>query len=313
MLVRVLGKPSIPERADLVRRELVLAVYLACKGRPVSTSSVQDAVWNGRAVQPKTVWNLVGRTRSKLGVFEDGTAVMPQVDRLQNTLQLADGVVTDHAVLRSLYEQALVVSSTEAVGLLRSGLSLVEGPPFDAAGYDWAHHTEQYVADASALIERSAEQLVELAGNAGDADLAREAIMFGLRGLPGNEVLYRARMRLEHQAGNLTAVRSAYSALVSFLDELEAEPSSATLELYRQLTGTAQTLTVVVSGSPLYGGRPSGGQELPVPGVECGCDVNELFDDAMGVQPCDGHGDVIRRRSGSGPLGRRGESVDGVV
>jgi hypothetical protein len=35
-------------------------------------------------------------------------------------------------------------------------------------------------------------------------------------------------MRLEHQAGNLDAVRNAYTELLSFLDDLDAEPSTET-------------------------------------------------------------------------------------
>ncbi len=51
------------------------------------------------------------------------------------------------------------------------------------------------------------------------ASTTREAIVRGLRGLPGNEVLYRTRMRIEHQARNLAAVRNAYTELLSFLDD----------------------------------------------------------------------------------------------
>jgi hypothetical protein len=237
LLVQVLGRPAVPDRPDLGRRELVLTTYLACKGRPISTASVMDAVWNGRAVQDKTVWNLIGRTRTALGTFEDGTPVMPPVDRLTNSLRLSDGVVTDIQLLRSRVDQATASSSARAIELLRGGLSVVHGPPFDAAGYDWAHHTEQYVAEASALIENAAEALVKLALAGGDIDLAREALVHGLRGMPGNEVLYRARMRLEYQAGNLAGVDAAYSELNGFLTDLASEPCAETVELFRRLTG----------------------------------------------------------------------------
>jgi hypothetical protein len=237
LLVRVLGVPSVPERPLLNRRETQLAVFLACKDRPVSTASVQDALWNGQAIAAKTVWNLVTRTRTKLGGLSDGRAVMPPADRVHNTLQLAPDVDTDLALLGCVYEQALDSSTVDAIGVLRAGLGLVEGPPFDAAGYDWAHHGEQWVTDASVLIEQAALLLVELACGAGDLDVARFAVSCGLRGLPGNEPLYRARMRLEHQAGNLAAVHSAYRELVGFLEELELEPSSSTERLYREMCG----------------------------------------------------------------------------
>ena len=148
------------------------------------------------------------------------------------------GVLTDVAVLRDCYEQALQTSSGHAIDVLQHGVSLVGGPPFDAPGYDWAHHGEQWVADASMLIEQATVLLVELQLAAGDLDGARVAVTRGLRGLPGNEVLYRWRMRIEQQAGNLAAVRSAYRELLSFLDDLDAEPSLATCALYEELLGT---------------------------------------------------------------------------
>ncbi|HRE00955.1 MAG TPA: hypothetical protein PLV68_06620, partial [Ilumatobacteraceae bacterium] len=71
-----------------------------------------------------------------------------------------------------------------------------------------------------------------------DIDLAREAVAQGLRGLPGDEVLYRLRMKIEHHAGNLTGVSSAYDELLSHLADFEADPSPSTVELRRELLGT---------------------------------------------------------------------------
>ena len=135
-------------------------------------------------------------------------------------------------------------TKTEAVEVLTRGLGLVAGPPFDAPGYDWAYHGEQWVADASMLIEQATVLLVELQLAAGDLDGARFAVTRGLRGLPGNEVLYRWRMRIEQQAGNSAAVRAAYRELLSFLDDLDAEPSLATCALYEELLGAGARLRV---------------------------------------------------------------------
>lgn len=240
LVVKVLGTPRVPDRPNLKRREIVLTAYLACRGGQVNASAVQDALWNGQAVQGKTVWNLVGRTRTALGQLPNGTWALPPADRNRRMKGLAPGVTTDLAILRHLYEQAQDVSSAEAIGLLRQGLALVEGPPFDADGYDWAHHGTQDVAEASRLIEQAAEQLVDLALDNDDIDTAREAITQGLRGLPGDEVLYRLRMRVEHHAGNLPGVSAAYDELLRYLAELEAEPSPSTVELHRELLGTVR-------------------------------------------------------------------------
>jgi hypothetical protein len=53
--------------------------------------------------------------------------------------------------------------------------------------------------------------------------------------LPGNEVLYRCRLRVEHHGGNLAGVNAAYDELVTYLADLEAEPSARTTALYREL------------------------------------------------------------------------------
>lgn len=239
MVVHVLGTPSVPDRPDIGRRELILATYLACREGPVAASAVQDALWGGKPVETKTVWNVIGATRRALGDLDDGSPAMPAADRSRGgSLQLAAGVTTDLAILRRLVSEADGASSSEAITLLREGLSLVSGPPFDAVGYDWAYR-DQDVAEASTLIEQAADRLVELALEAGQVDVAREAVVRGLRGLPGNEELYRCRMRVEHHAGNLPGVTAAYEELVAYLDDLETEPSPATSALFHELARPA--------------------------------------------------------------------------
>lgn len=234
MLVRVLGAPTIPDRPDLGRRELILTTLLACRGGPIAASAAQDALWGGKPVEPKTVWNVIGATRRALGDLPDGTPVMPPADRDKGTLRVSPGVSTDLVLLAGLVARADTAPSSEAIGLLRNGLELVTGPPFDAVGYDWAHR-DQDVAHASALIERAAQNLVDLALDAGLVDVARDAVTRSVRGLPGNEQLYRCRMRVEHHAGNLAGVSAAYDELVAYLADLETEPSPATTALYQDL------------------------------------------------------------------------------
>lgn len=239
LVVHVLGTPSVPDRPDIGRRELILTTYLACRQGPVAASAVQDALWGGKPVETKTVWNVIGATRRALGDMDDGCPVLPAADRTRGgSLQLAEGVATDLALLRQLVNQADGSSSSEAIVLLREGLTFVTGPPFDAVGYDWAYR-DQDVAEASTLIEQTAERLVELALEAGQLDIAREAVVRGLRGLPGNEELYRCRMRVEHHAGNLAGVTAAYEELVTYLDDLETEPSPATSALFHELARPA--------------------------------------------------------------------------
>ena len=59
--------------------------------------------------------------------------------------------------------------------------------------------------------------MVKLALELGDPASARQAICQGLRALPGNEPIYRARMQIEHALGNIDGVNSAMRELASVL------------------------------------------------------------------------------------------------
>jgi DNA-binding SARP family transcriptional activator len=243
LVVRVLGVPSIPDRPDIGRRELILAVLLACRGGTLAASAAQDALWGGKPVEPKTVWNFVAAVRRALGDLDDGTPVMPAADRAHGTLRLHPRVTTDLDLLRKAVAAADEMSSTEAMSALREALSMVEGPPFDAVGYDWAHR-DQDVAEAARVIEQAVDRLVALALEAGQHDLARHAINRGLRGLPGDEHLYRLRMRLEAHTGNTRGLVAAYEELCVYLADLEVEPSPATTALYNELRSQRTSSTV---------------------------------------------------------------------
>jgi DNA-binding SARP family transcriptional activator len=224
--IKVLGTPRIVDGPPLGRRELAITVFVACATRPVSHEHIQDAIWGGDAISTKRVFNLIGAARTALGSW-DGEPVLTAALRPHHTIDLQDGVRTDLADFRRLVALAEESPSPMALSLLEEALEMVEGPPFDAPGYDWAN-TSQLVSEAENLIERAASFAVDLALDAGDVDRARWAVMQGLRGLPGDELLYRARMRIEDAAGNPTAVRRAYDELLTYLEDFGAEPSSET-------------------------------------------------------------------------------------
>lgn len=247
LLVRVLGQPELVDGPDIGRRELVVVACMACLERPTRQGDIQEAVWGGEAVEAKTVWNIVTRARAQLGQW-DGEPILSKANRPENTFRLANGVWTDLQVLRALVDRAAHVSTSEAMQLLRDALALVHGPPFDADGYEWAR-VNQHVLDAERLIEHAAITVVGLALDAGTFDLARYAVLQGLRGLPGNEILYRARMRIEDSAGNATAVRAAYNELLTYLGDLEASPSLDTTQLYGRLVSSGKSTRSAESGA----------------------------------------------------------------
>lgn len=234
-LVRVLGAPTIDGISGLGRLELGIITYLACSGRVATPEQIIDAVWSGKSIGQGTFSNRLTRARN--------TAPGILLPRPHGTREvaLADDVTTDMHLLEAAIGRAESASSGRAIDLLRKGLAYVEGVPFDDPSFDWAHD-RQHHAHASTLIETAALRLIDLALEDGDIDTARVAYRQGLRGLPLNEPLYRARMRTEAAAANPVGVREAYNDLVRALADLDDalgayEPDDETRRLYERLTG----------------------------------------------------------------------------
>jgi len=192
MLIKVLGQPRIVDGPPLGRRELALVVYVACAGRPVRHDHIQDAIWGGDAVSRKSVFNLIGATRTALGTW-DGEPILMRAVRPGSTITLQDGVTTDLELLGQLYHSSCAASADEALELLDRGLDLVEGRPFDADGYDWAH-AHQLVHEAELLIEDVACLVGSLALDAGVKPLVRRAVHRGLLAVPGSARLLDLEM-----------------------------------------------------------------------------------------------------------------------
>ena len=150
VLVRVLGVPEVVGYPQLGRIETSIVTYLACHGGQRTDDQIINAVWNGRLVEPKTLWNKISKIRSALG-----PELVPA--RLPNSISvnLADGVVSDLCQLRELFQRSADVSSGEAVAILLRGLELVNGVPFDSPDYDWAYESQHH-AEACELIESAA-------------------------------------------------------------------------------------------------------------------------------------------------------------
>jgi DNA-binding SARP family transcriptional activator len=236
VLVRVLGAPEVIG-VTLGRIETSIVAYLACHGGKRRDEQVINAVWNGRAVETKTLWNRISKIRAVLG-----PEIVPA--RLPNSsnVVLSDGVMTDLGVLARVHARAQHISEAEALQLLLRGLDLIDGVPFDSPEYDWSFETQDH-ATACETVEAATLHCIDIAMNLGDLNAARHAVTQGLRALPLNEPLYRARMRIEIASGNPEGARRALSELTSALGDAsrtaEAAPEAETLRLVRELTPTA--------------------------------------------------------------------------
>ncbi len=237
LLVTLLGPPAVPAHPNLGRIETNLVAFLACNGRRATDDQLMDAVWGGRMVARATIWNRISKARTTLGAY------LPARDQGSNKVTLHPGVGTDIDLLAALVDHATQLSSGQAAGVLTEGLDLIRGVPFDAPGYDWAHQ-RQHNARACELVENAALRLVDLALDEGDLGTARRAVSQGLRALPINEPLYRARMRIEAAADNAAGVRATYDELSTLLGDLSRdgfnyEPSTRTITLLSELTASS--------------------------------------------------------------------------
>jgi nucleoid-associated protein YgaU len=235
VIVRVIGEPSVLSRPDLGRRETIATVALACHAKALPSSMLQDAVYADRATEPHTIENVIHAMRKQLGKFDDNTAVLPRSHK--GKLGLDGRVKTDVQLLQQALESAPEMSSAEALMMLDRAHHLIDGPPFDAKGYSWAHD-QHFVSEAIEVVAQATIELVDRALELDMIDVARHATRRAFRSLNCHESLYRARMKVEHHAGNLPGVRAAYDELCQELATVDGQPAKATEELLRQLMGT---------------------------------------------------------------------------
>jgi len=246
LLVRGFGAARrAPAPAELRRLERMVVVYVAAVGGEASPSKVRDAVWHGRAVSDSRFTNVIGNMRAALGA-----EIVPGRPARDRTRQ--DGAApvrllhttTDLDVFRALVARAGTLPSSEALPMLLEALELVTGEPFDDIACEWPN-IAQLRWQASQSVEDAVVHAVDVALAADDLVSARRAVSHGLVGLPGNEMLYRARMRIEAHAGNHAGVRSIYAELVSVLQDLgggphdNGDPSPVTQQLFAELIDRA--------------------------------------------------------------------------
>lgn len=217
VLVRVLGPPAIPTHPKLKPTDLNLVTYMACRG-PATADQIIDAVWNGQRFEPSNFWNHLSKARTALS-----SRFVPARDQAATHIRLNEGVGTDLQLFEALASRAASASSGEAISLLTRAIDLIEGVPFDAPGYDWAHQ-QQFHAHACRVIEDAVVRLVDFALEADDIDGAHRATAQGLKAIPLNEPMYRARMRIEAHAGNPAGVKAVYNELIRLMTDLDGEP-----------------------------------------------------------------------------------------
>jgi DNA-binding SARP family transcriptional activator len=178
---------------------------------------------------------LIVRTRRQLGRAPDGREWIEHLGAGQYALH--PDARFDWAEFEVRSEQGL---RTHDVLSLRDALALIRGQPFTGCYHWWLDLA--FAETVRAQIVDAAEMLAGLELTAGDPAASARAARTGLAGDATAEQLWRALMRAEYAAGNLSGVREAWSRCLDAIADIapDGEPHPETAALYHQLISGKQ-------------------------------------------------------------------------
>lgn len=129
--------------------------------------------------------------------------------------------------LETALATATMHATDDVIEELAAALSTVRGVPFEGAGagYEWAH-TEGLIARIEAVAADAALLLAEWFLDHRDTARTLWAAAQGLRASPGDERLFRARMRAHDLTGNPAGVESVMEELCHVVEALEPTTNS---------------------------------------------------------------------------------------
>ncbi|MCW2803249.1 MAG: hypothetical protein QOF52_1372 [Propionibacteriaceae bacterium] len=172
----------------------------------------------------------MSRLRTWLGADSDGQPYLP--DAYSGRISLQPTVSSDWIQFRILTGAGVPSSSTQA---LRAALQLVRGAPLaDTAPGQW-HWAEELRIDMISAIRDTGVELATRALIDHDIDLARWAAARALVAAPGDELLLRARISTEHQAGNRPEVERLTLQLAAQARTLGVDLDPETVELLQEV------------------------------------------------------------------------------
>ncbi|WP_149563873.1 LysM peptidoglycan-binding domain-containing protein [Streptomyces cacaoi] len=229
--VQVIGARGTLE-PKRIRSATELVAWLALH-HSTDRQGLEDALWRGREVKPRSVTQLVSRTRAWLGTDDAGAPFFPTAD--EAGYRLAESVHCDWHTFRRLAHQGEADTGPRGNKALRQALELVRGRPFTGARpgrYAWAEHLMQEMI--SAIVDTAAlygERALE-------ADAPRDALWAIGKALdvaPESELLYRLKFRALHAVGDLDGIKRAVVELDELCEALGDEPAEETLDVVRLL------------------------------------------------------------------------------
>ncbi|TQS09197.1 AfsR/SARP family transcriptional regulator [Microbispora hainanensis] len=232
--VSILGPLEITGTvADLQPKMAELVLALAFAG-PTGLRNLQLAAMMGPDPDtPKPsdqLRQLITRTRGKLGKAPDGQA---RILCYSAYVYRTHAITLDWTRFQELADRGAKRNSTTD---LWEALALVRGPVLDGC-YHWWLETP-LIENIRAEIVDAADLLAELELDAGRPDRSARAARMGLASDSYAEQLWRALMRAEYEAGNMSRVHEAWKACLKAIAEVSADgdPHPNTAALYRRLT-----------------------------------------------------------------------------
>ena len=234
----VLGSPEIVGGKEPIdrRKSKELVVYLGLHPRGSDESRLKAALWPGEVPSPGTFNQTVSKARVSLGRSDDGGHHLPHV--ADGLYRLGPRVAVDFHRLETALRAATRRATDAVIEELAAALGAVRGVPFEGsgAGYEWAH-TEGLIARIEAVAADAALLLAEWCLDRRDTARALWAAAQGLLASPGDERLFRARMRAHDLVGNPAGVESVMEELCHVVEALEPydDLHPETIALYEEL------------------------------------------------------------------------------
>jgi DNA-binding SARP family transcriptional activator len=173
---------------------------------------------------------LIVRTRRQLGRAPDGREWIEHLGAGQYALH--PDARFDWADFETRSEQGLRTHDAQS---LRDAIALIRGQPFTGCYHWWLDLA--FTETVRAQIVDTAETLAGMELAAGDPAASARAARTGLAGDATAEQLWRALLRAEYAAGNLSGVRDAWSRCLDAISDIapDGEPHPDTVALYHQL------------------------------------------------------------------------------
>ena len=240
--VGVLGTPQVLARgtrpADRINRFTEMAVYLAVH-REVEVDMFAADLWpTGETPSGDNRRSYVSKLRSWMGTDPEGRKYLPAARLKPYRLER----LLDIELFRRLRKRAdahlQAEDHTRAMADLCSALDLVRGPVLHQHprnGYSWSSNTETDLKDANLMMLETAHLLVDLALEAGDLRLARQAADVAYSVDSKADTPLVDHMRIAHQVGDDQKARGWLAALLQ-ANEIELAEDLPNFDTFQAVT-----------------------------------------------------------------------------